>query len=168
MAYVRKGSELVLHGAVASRLLAIGSEGLPMACCVTLLDGLVYAKSAFHHSVNYRSVVVLGLAREVTEETEKRGFLEALVDRVSPGRARQVRTPNAKELAATRVLAIPIDEASAKVRTGGPVDDAEDLAWPVWAGHVPVALRAMSPIRAVEVDAPDAVFEPPTVAPDLL
>ncbi|MEJ7598051.1 MAG: pyridoxamine 5'-phosphate oxidase family protein [Kofleriaceae bacterium] len=142
MAYVRRGNDLMIHGAVASRMLQIGAEGLPLSLCVTLLDGLVYAKSAFHHSVNYRSVVVLGTAREVTDAADKRAFLDGLVDRVAPGRARLVRAPNDKELAATRVLAMPIEEASAKIRTGAPVDDEEDLAWPVWAGVLAVGLRA--------------------------
>ena len=165
VAFARRGREIMIHGAIASRMLAVGAEGVPMAVCVTILDGLVYAKSAFHHSVNYRSVVVLGTAREVTDEAEKRAFLDVLVDRVSPGRAARVRAPNAKELAATRVLAIPIDEASAKIRTGGPVDDDEDLAWPVWAGQVPLALRAMSPIQTPEDVTP--AHDPPRLPPDL-
>jgi nitroimidazol reductase NimA-like FMN-containing flavoprotein (pyridoxamine 5'-phosphate oxidase superfamily) len=146
MAYVRKDRELMLHGAAASRMLEVGAGGAAMSACVTILDGLVYARSAFHHSVNYRSVVVLGRAREVTDETEKLAFLDALVERAAPGRSRLVRGPNAKELHATRVLALPIDEASAKVRTGGPVDDAEDMSLPVWAGQLPIAIRAMSHI----------------------
>jgi len=146
MAYVRKDRELMLHGAAASRMLEVGAGGAAMSACVTILDGLVYARSAFHHSVNYRSVVVLGRAREVTGETEKRAFLDALVERASPGRSHLVRAPTAKELHATRVLALPIDEVSAKVRTGGPVDDAEDMALPVWAGQLPIAIRAMSHI----------------------
>ena len=153
MAYVRRDRELMIHGAAASRMLEVGAQGAALSACVTILDGLVYARSAFHHSVNYRSVVVLGHAREVTAEAEKRAFLDALVDRVAPGRARLVRGPNAKELHATRVLALPIDEASAKVRTGGPVDDPEDLAVPVWAGQLPIAMRAMSHIPTPD-DAP--------------
>jgi nitroimidazol reductase NimA-like FMN-containing flavoprotein (pyridoxamine 5'-phosphate oxidase superfamily) len=153
MAYVRRDRELMIHGAAASRMLEVGASGAAISACVTLLDGLVYARSAFHHSVNYRSVVVLGHAREVTAEAEKRAFLDALVDRAAPGRARLVRSANDKELSATRVLALPIDEASAKVRTGGPVDDPEDLAVPVWAGQLPVAMRAMSHIPTPD-DAP--------------
>jgi nitroimidazol reductase NimA-like FMN-containing flavoprotein (pyridoxamine 5'-phosphate oxidase superfamily) len=146
MAYVRKEGELMLHGAAASRLLAIGAGGAPLSACVTILDGLVYARSAFHHSVNYRSVVVLGRAREVGSDNDKRAFLHALVERSAPGRSRLVRPPSARELNATRVLALPIEEASAKVRTGGPIDDPEDLAVPVWTGQLPVELRAMSHI----------------------
>src|SRR5213078_4243759 len=144
MAYARQDRELMLHGAAASRMLEVGASGAAMSACVTILDGLVYARSAFHHSVNYRSVVVLGRAREVTAEADKRAFLDALVDRFSPGRSRLVRAPNAKELHATRVLALAIDEASAKIRTGGPADDAEDMGVPVWTGQLPVAIRSMS------------------------
>ncbi|HEU4729785.1 MAG TPA: pyridoxamine 5'-phosphate oxidase family protein, partial [Kofleriaceae bacterium] len=114
---------------------------------------LVYARSAFHHSMNYRSVVVLGCAREVTGEAEKRAFLDALVERVAPGRSPLVRAPSDKELHATRVLALPIEEVSAKIRTGGPIDDPEDVSLPVWAGQLPVALRAMSHIPTPD-DAP--------------
>jgi nitroimidazol reductase NimA-like FMN-containing flavoprotein (pyridoxamine 5'-phosphate oxidase superfamily) len=153
MAYARLDRELVLHGAAASRLLEVGAGGAALSVCVTILDGLVYARSAFHHSVNYRSVVVLGRAREVGDAAEKRAFLDALVDRFAPGRSRQVRPPSARELHATRVLALPIEEASAKVRTGGPVDDPEDLTVPVWTGQLPVAVRAMSHIPTPD-DAP--------------
>lgn len=153
MAYARRDRELVLHGAAASRLLGVGADGAAMSVCVTMLDGLVYARSAFHHSVNYRSVVVLGHAREVTDPAEKRACLDALVDRFSPGRSRQVRAPTDKELGATRVLALAIDEASAKIRTGGPIDDAEDMGVPVWTGQLPVGLRAMSHIATPD-DAP--------------
>jgi hypothetical protein len=103
--------------------------------------------------MNYRSVIVLGCAREVTDDADKRSCLEALVERSSPGRSRLVRAPNARELAATRVLALPIEEASAKIRTGGPIDDAEDAAVAVWTGQLPVALRAMSHIPTPD-DAP--------------
>lgn len=161
MVYVRKDRELMLHGSAASRMLEIGASGAPMSACVTLVDGLVYARSAFHHSVNYRSVVVLGRAREVGDETAKRAFLDALVDRVAPGRAALVRKPSDRELHATRVLALPIEEVSAKIRTGGPIDDPEDLAVPVWTGHLPVAIRAMSHIPVPD-DGPDhAVHEVP-------
>ena len=123
MAFVRRERELMLHGAAASRMLDVGAGGAAMSACVTILDGLVYARSAFHHSVNYRSVVVLGVGREVTAEAEKRAFLDALVERMGPGRSQLVRGPNAKEMNATRVIALSIDEASAKIRTGGPIDD---------------------------------------------
>lgn len=164
MAYVRKDRELMLHGSAASRMLDVGASRAPMSACVTILDGLVYARSAFHHSVNYRSVVVLGRAREVVAEPEKRAFLDALVDRAAPGRSRLVRKPSDKELHATRVLALPIEEASAKIRTGGPKDDPEDLGVPVWTGHLPVGIRAMSHIPTPG-DAPhhDAPVRPPGI-----
>jgi nitroimidazol reductase NimA-like FMN-containing flavoprotein (pyridoxamine 5'-phosphate oxidase superfamily) len=109
---------------------------------VTLLDGLVLARSAFHHSMNYRSVVALGVAREVTQDDEKRHAFELLVDKMSPGRWASVRTPNEKELRATSVLSMPLAEVSAKVRRGPPLDDAEDMGLSVWAGVVPVTPRA--------------------------
>lgn len=156
--YVRRGPELMIHGAAASRMLEVGAGGAPISVCVTLLDGLVYARSAFHHSLNYRSVIVLGRARDVTDASDKRAFLDALVERVAPGRAALVRRPNDRELAATRVLAVAIEEVSAKVRTGGPIDDPEDLGVPVWAGQLPVGLRSMShiptPDDAVQFAAP--------------
>jgi nitroimidazol reductase NimA-like FMN-containing flavoprotein (pyridoxamine 5'-phosphate oxidase superfamily) len=153
MAYVRKDREIMLHGAAASRLLEAGAGAAPISVCVTILDGVVYARSAFHHSVNYRSVVVLGHAREVTAEAEKRAFLDALVERFSPGRSRLVRAPAPQELRATRVVALPIEEASAKIRTGGPIDDPEDMTIPVWTGQLPVAIRSMSHIPTPD-DAP--------------
>jgi len=140
MAYGRRGSELMLHGAVASRVLSMSD--VPMSACVTIVDGLVYSRSAFHHSINYRSVVILGRAREVTAEADKRALLDAMIERMSPGRCAQIRAPNPKELAATRVLALPIEEASAKIRTGGPVEEPGDLDIPTWAGHLPLEMRA--------------------------
>jgi nitroimidazol reductase NimA-like FMN-containing flavoprotein (pyridoxamine 5'-phosphate oxidase superfamily) len=153
MAYVRVDRELMLHGSAASRMLEVGAGGAAMTACVTILDGMVYARSAFHHSVNYRSVVVLGCAREIVDDAAKRAFFDALVDRFGPGRARTVRPPTAKELAATRVLALPIEEASAKIRAGGPIDDPEDMTVPVWTGQLPVGIRAMSHIPTPD-DAP--------------
>ena len=146
MAYVRVGDRLLLHGARASRALAVAAAGAPLCVTVTLLDGLVLARSAFSHSVNYRAVMVFGRAHEVTDEAEKRATLDALVNHVLPGRAAAARAPSNKELAATRVVAVPLDEASAKVRTGGPNDDDEDLlSVACWAGHVPLALRGVLP-----------------------
>lgn len=146
MVYARVERELLLHGSSASRMLELGAGGAAMSACVTIIDGLVYARSAYHHSMNYRSVVVLGRARDVASDAEKRLFLDALVERAAPGRSRQIRPPTDKELDATRVIALPIEEASAKIRTGGPIDDDEDMAVPVWTGQLPVALRAMSHI----------------------
>jgi nitroimidazol reductase NimA-like FMN-containing flavoprotein (pyridoxamine 5'-phosphate oxidase superfamily) len=148
MFYVRLERELLLHGAAAGRLLEVGAAGAPLAATVTLLDGLVLARSAFHHSMNYRAVVVHGVARVVDDEATCQRASAAMVERLAPGRAAQVRAPNAKELHATRFLALPLDEASAKARTGGPIDDDDDLALPVWAGVVPLSLVRGAPIPA--------------------
>ncbi|MEO8799276.1 MAG: pyridoxamine 5'-phosphate oxidase family protein, partial [Polyangiaceae bacterium] len=113
----------------------------------------VLARSAFHHSMNYRSVVVLGEGTDVDNQAEKKRVLQAFVEKVSPGRSLEAREPNAKELKATRLIALAIDEASVKVRVGGPVDDEEDLGRALWAGQVPLALRAGSPLRDGVVDA---------------
>jgi nitroimidazol reductase NimA-like FMN-containing flavoprotein (pyridoxamine 5'-phosphate oxidase superfamily) len=141
MAYGRDGDHLVLHGSPASRLLRSFKDGIDVCVTVTLLDGLVLARSAFHHSLNYRSVVVLGRAEVVDDATEKGRLLEALVDHLVPGRAEHARRPNAKELKATLVLRLAIAESSAKVRTGPPLDDDDDLAMPIWAGVLPLGLR---------------------------
>ena len=151
--YARVDETLYVHGAAASRMLRAVGSGEPVCFTVTLLDGLVLARSAFHHSMNYRSVVVLGRARVVTEAAEKLAALDAIVEHVAPGRGREVRGPNAKELAATVVVALPLDEASAKVRMGGPIDDEEDLALPCWAGHLPLSLVAGAPVAADGVPA---------------
>ena len=136
----REGNTLYFHGSAASRMLRSLKNGVDACVTVTLLDGLVLARSAFHHSMNYRSVVVFGTAREVGED-EKIVALESLVEHVVRGRSKEVRAPNLKELRQTLVLALPIDEASAKIRTGGPVDDEEDYALPVWAGVLPLTLK---------------------------
>lgn len=138
----RIGDELYLHGSAVSRMIEHGGA-LPLCVTVTLVDGIVLARSAFHHSMNYRSVVLFGQARVVVEHEQKLAALTALVNRFSPGRAEHVRAPNPQELKATAVLALPIVEASAKVRRGGPIDDEEDLALPVWAGVIPLRLQAL-------------------------
>jgi nitroimidazol reductase NimA-like FMN-containing flavoprotein (pyridoxamine 5'-phosphate oxidase superfamily) len=135
----REGETLYFHGSAASRMLRSLRDGVDACVTVTLLDGLVLARSAFHHSMNYRSVVVFGKAREVGED-EKVRVLDSLVEHVVRGRSKEVRAPNLKELRQTLVLALPIDEASAKIRTGGPVDDEEDYALPIWAGVLPLKL----------------------------
>ena len=150
MAYARMGDQLVVHGAAASRMLKHGAKRVPMCATVTIIDGLVLARSWFHHSMNYRSVVVLGAGRELVEREEKLRALAALIDHALPGRVRESRPPNEKELAATRVIAIPIEEASAKCRTGGPLPDEDDdraLTW--WAGEVPLAMCARAAVPAV-------------------
>src|SRR6058998_3750213 len=157
--YARVDDALYLHGSAASRMLRGLRDGIPVCVTVTLLDGLVLARSAFHHSMNYSSVVILGVAAEVTGAAERLRALEAIVEHVNPGRWQQVRPPNDRELKATIVLRLPIVEASAKVRSGGPLDDAEDLGWPCWAGHVPLRLVPLPPV-------PDGVLPAGAVAPN--
>lgn len=144
-AYGRVGDTLYLHGAKASRMLKALSSGADVCVTVTLVDGLVLARSAFHHSINYRSVVVFGRARVVESEEEKTSALEAFTEHVVPGRWAEVRWPTAQELAATSVLALPLSEASAKIRTGPPIDDEEDYALPVWAGVMPLGVEPGAP-----------------------
>ena len=141
----REGETLYFHGSAASRMLRSLRDGVDACVTVTLLDGLVLARSAFHHSMNFRSVVVLGRAREVTGD-EKIRALAGLVEHVVPGRNADVRPPNATELKQTLVLALPIDEASAKIRTGPPLDDEEDYTLPIWAGVVPLRLVPGEPL----------------------
>ena len=144
--YGRIGDRLYLHGSSASRMLRALADGAPACVTVTLLDGLVLARSAFHHSVNYRSVVVLGTASCVEDAEERLAALRGVVEHVVPGRWREARRPSAAELAKTLVVALALDEASAKVRAGGPKDDAEDMELDVWAGVVPLALVAGAPV----------------------
>ena len=151
--HLRLGDELFIHGSAASRMLEHGCAGARLCVTVTLVDGIVLARSAFHHSMNYRSVVVLAAARVVSDREEKLRVLSALVNRFSPGRSDHVRGPNESELKATLLLALPISEASAKIRSGGPVDDDEDLSLPVWAGVVPIQL-GMLPAEVAEPIAP--------------
>ncbi|HEX3427015.1 MAG TPA: pyridoxamine 5'-phosphate oxidase family protein [Acidimicrobiales bacterium] len=139
--YARVGDSVYVHGSLANRTFRAAS-GAPVCLAVTLLDGLVLARSAFHHSMNYRSVVVYGVAQPVTEAGEKLRALDAIVERAAPGRAMQCRRPTESELRSTLVLSLPLIEVSAKVRAGGPVDDETDLAWPVWAGVIPLRLVA--------------------------
>ena len=154
----REGDTLYVHGSAASRMLRTMRGGVDACVTITLLDGLVLARSAFHHSMNYRSVVVFGKAREVTGE-EKLRALTALVEHVVRGRSAEVRAPNEMELRQTLVLALPLDEASAKIRTGGPVDDEEDYALPVWAGVLPLRLTPSAPVpdQGVTADVPEYV-----------
>jgi len=144
--YGRLGDTVYVHGSPAAGLVRSLRDGLDVSMAVTHVDGLVLARSAFHHSINYRSVVLFGLAREVTEPEEKAMALDAIVDHIVPGRREHLRPNTKKELAATAVLALGLDEASAKVRTGPPVDDDEDLAAAVWAGELPLHLAAGEPV----------------------
>ena len=140
-AFVRLNDAVYVHGSLANRTFR-EAAGTPVCLTVTLLDGLVLARSAFHHSVNYRSVMVYGDASVVTDAAEKRAVLDALVERSATGRSHLVRPPSDTELRTTLVLALSLSEVSAKVRTGGPIDDEADLTWPVWAGVVPLRLTA--------------------------
>jgi nitroimidazol reductase NimA-like FMN-containing flavoprotein (pyridoxamine 5'-phosphate oxidase superfamily) len=155
--HARAGDRLYLHGSAASRMLRTLADGVPVCVTATLLDGLVLARSAFHHSLNYRSVVILGTATEVTEPAERLAALEAIVEHVVPGRWHEVRGPSERELRLTKVLSLPIAEASAKVRTGGPLDDEEDLDWPCWAGVLPLGLVPLAPVPDVRLAAGIAV-----------
>ena len=141
-AYGRVGDRLYLHGARASRMLKTLGAGADVCVNVTLVDGLVLARSAFHHSINYRSVVVFGRARVVESDEEKRAALLAFTEHVVPGRWDEVREPTKQELDSTLVLSLPLEEASAKVRTGPPIDDEEDYSLPVWAGVLPLRVTA--------------------------
>lgn len=142
--YGRDGDRLLLHGSAASRALRAAAGGLPVCVTVTHVDALVLARSAFHHSMNYRSAIVYGTAVPV-EGPEKRRALEAVSEHVAPGRWAQVRPPSAKEIRVTTVLALPLDEASVKTRSGPPGDDDEDLGLDVWAGIVPFASGPLAP-----------------------
>lgn len=151
--HARLGETLYIHGSSGSGpMLAARFEGLPVCVTVTLVDGLVLARSAMHHSMNYRSVVVMGTARVVDDPEEKRLAFDALLDHVRPGRSGDCRPANAKELAATAVLAIDLVEVSAKVRSGGVADDPEDLALPHWAGVIPLTLEAGNVEPASDLD----------------
>jgi nitroimidazol reductase NimA-like FMN-containing flavoprotein (pyridoxamine 5'-phosphate oxidase superfamily) len=144
--YGRSGNTLYLHGSAASRMLRSLGEGIPVCVTVTHVDGLVLARSAFHHSVNYRSVVVLGTAKPVTDPDEKMEALRIFTDHVMKGRWDDVRQPTEQELKATSVLSLSLEEVSAKVRTGGPVDDETDYSLSVWAGVLPLETVAKHPI----------------------
>ncbi|MFC8126752.1 pyridoxamine 5'-phosphate oxidase family protein [Streptomyces sp. NPDC057302] len=170
--YGRVGERLYVHGSTGSRPLRMASDarrqqeddpGLAVCLTVTHVDGLVLARSAFHHSINYRSVVIHGTAHQVTDPEEKRAALDSLVDHVVPGRSADSRPANAKELAATAVLSLDLAAVSAKVRTGGPNDDPEDLDLPHWAGVVPLRKGHDALIPSADlasgIDTPDYLIE---------
>jgi nitroimidazol reductase NimA-like FMN-containing flavoprotein (pyridoxamine 5'-phosphate oxidase superfamily) len=161
--YARTGDELLLHGSAASRTSRHLAEGGDACVSVTLVDGLVLARSAFHHSVNYRSVTLFARGQAVDDPDEKLAALEAFVDRLHPGRWAEVRTPSAKELAATAVVRVRIDEASAKVRTGPPVDEERDYELDVWAGTVPIRLQRLAPVADPRL--PAGIGLPPSLRP---
>ncbi len=154
MLYARDGDTLLLHGAPASRLMAYIGAGQPVSISVAILDGFVLAKSAYHHSVNYRSVVLFGCGRLLTTAAEKMRGLQILTEHLAPGRWTEARPPSPAELSATAVAAVHIESASAKVRVGPPVDAAADLSWPAWAGVLPLARCIGEPVPA-SYNAPD-------------
>lgn len=145
--FARVGDFIYFHGSAASRMLRGLTAGLPVCITVTLADGLVLARSVFNHSMNYRSVVALGQASAIDDPAEKLHALQALTEKLIPGRWNDARQPNEKELKATSILKLPLTEVSAKVRTGGVEDDADDYALPVWAGVIPLRLVADPPLR---------------------
>lgn len=157
--YGRIEDDLYIHGSAASRMLRSLEEGIDVCVTVTLIDGLVLARSAFHHSINYRSVVIFGNATAVDDPDEKLKALHAFTDQVVPGRWEEVRTPDEGELRATLVLKLPLVEVSAKVRTGPPIDDEPDYNLPVWAGVIPLNLTAGTPVNddrlPAEIEAPE-------------
>ena len=165
MVYARVGERLLLHGSVASRLMRHGAVGFPVCVAVTHVDGLVLARSAFHHSVNYRSVVVRGVAERVEDPDELAAAFAALVDHCAPGRSALVRSPDRAEARQTLILALPLDDAAVKVRSGPPIDEPHDVDLPVWAGVVPLPVVPGTPVPAEDLPAgdllpPEAVTHP--------
>jgi uncharacterized protein len=154
--HARDGETLYLHGANANRTLRALADGTPCCVTVTLVDELVLARAALHHSLNYRSAMVLGTAREVTDPAKKQRALRAVVEHIAPGRPEEVRGPDETDLRSTKVLSMAIEEASAKVRTGPPLDDDDDLELPFWAGRLPLTHATGEPIPA-----PDLTGDPP-------
>ena len=153
MAYARVGDAVYVHGSPANRTLRATGTGMPVCLVVTLVDGLVFARSGFHHSINYRSVVIYGTAEEVADPSEKRTALDAVVEQIAPGRAAEARGATGEELRATRVVRVSIDEASAKIRTGGPKDDPADIeAGGIWAGHLPLVVVPGAPVPDADCD----------------
>jgi uncharacterized protein len=152
--HARDGDTLYLHGSPGSRMLRNLKEGIDVCVTATLLDGLVLARSVYHHSMNYRSAVVLGHARELTDRAEKLHAMERVVEHVVAGRWHDARRPSEGELKGTTILAVPLDEASAKIRAGGPKEDEDDLTLPVWAGVIPLALEPRAPIPDNDLPVP--------------
>jgi uncharacterized protein len=161
MGYGRDGDRLYIHGSTASRMLKSLEQGVEMCVSATLLDGIVIARSLFHHEMNYRSVVLFGRATLVEGEDEKMHALKVLSEQIIPGRWEQARTPTPQEVKGTTVLAFPIEEGSAKIRSGEPHDNAEDYALPIWAGQLPLKLVAGVPL-------PDPKLSPEISAPENL
>jgi len=160
MAYVRIDDHLYMHGAAGNDMLRQLAGGTDVCVTVTLLDGLVFARSAFHHSMNYRCVVLFGTVTRVTDHDDMRAVAAGLVDHLAAGRSTDARAPSDDELRATMIIRLPITEGSTKVRAGGPVEEPEDLDRPVWAGELPVGLCARAPVPDVgreEIDLPSYI-----------
>ncbi|MBK8909407.1 MAG: pyridoxamine 5'-phosphate oxidase family protein [Rhodospirillales bacterium] len=159
--YWREGDRVYWHGSAASRMLRHLATGAPLCLTVSHMDALILARSAFHHSANYRSVMIFGSATRVEDAADKTARLETFVNGLYPGRWNELRPMTDQELKATTVLALDLDEVSAKVRTGGPVDDEEDYAWPTWAGTVPLETRRGAPEPCPRL--PEGIPTPPNL-----
>jgi uncharacterized protein len=159
MVYARVGDILYLHGATGNRMLRHLADGADVCVTVTLLDALVLARSAFHHSMNYRSVMLFGTTTRVGDDDEKRRASNALLEHMVPGRSADARPPSTEELRTVLIVRVPIAEGSAKVRSGGPIDEPGDLRTPIWAGHIPLSTVAGAPVA--DIDLVDGVEEPP-------
>jgi uncharacterized protein len=159
--HARAGATLYLHGSKGSRALRLLEGGGECCVTVTLVDGIVPARSALHHSLNYRSAMIFGIARKVDDPGEKALALEAVVEHIAPGRSAGARSPSPDEIAATEVASLELEEASAKVRVGGPIDADEDMGLPVWAGQLPLSLSSAAPV-------PDPGLMPGVDLPDYL
>jgi nitroimidazol reductase NimA-like FMN-containing flavoprotein (pyridoxamine 5'-phosphate oxidase superfamily) len=161
MVVVRRDDELLLHGSAGSRLMRHLATGAELCVCVTHLDGVIVARSVFDNSMNYRSVVIFGRARLVTDLREKAEALRTVVEKVLPGRWEEARQPSDKELRATTILVLPLEEASAKVRSGPPQDDEADLDLPIWAGEIPLRMESLAPLPdpllSGEIQVPESV-----------
>jgi uncharacterized protein len=156
--HARDGETLYVHGSPASRMLRAAKAGVDICVTVTLLDGLVLARSVYNHSMNYRSVVVLGRAREVTDRDEKLRAMQRVVEHVVPGRWNDARRPTDGEIKGTTILALALDEASAKIRSGPPTDDDADLRLPVWAGVIPLGIEPGDPVPDSGTDGPPPAY----------
>jgi nitroimidazol reductase NimA-like FMN-containing flavoprotein (pyridoxamine 5'-phosphate oxidase superfamily) len=158
MVYARIGDTVYLHGATGNHMLRTLAGEVAVCVTVTLVDGLVLARSAFHHSMNYRSVMLFGTAVRVEDDEEKRRATEALLDHMVPGRSADARPASTEELRSTLMIKVPIGEGSAKIRTGGPIDEPQDLGEPIWAGHIPLSVIAGTGVA-------DGILPPETVEP---
>lgn len=156
--HARDGDALYVHGSPASRMLRAARQGVDICVTVTILDGLVLARSVYNHSMNYRSVVVLGRAREVTDRDEKLRAMRRVVEHVVPGRWNDARRPSDREIKGTTILALALDEASAKIRSGPPTDDDADLGVPVWAGVIPLRIEPGDPVPDSGIDGPPPAY----------